>query len=304
MSGKPVPFWRRLEAGALLPLAAGLRRLPPPARVAVGERLGLLGHAIDRRHRELARENVRRGLGVDEARAAEIVRGVFRHFGRVAAEVLSLPAYARPGAERLFEIEGFEHLETAWARGRGVLVFSAHYGNWELVAFRQGLAGFPMDFIARPLDNPWLERAFARWREVSGNRVLGKHGALRKALRTLRSGRGLAILVDQNQRVEPRVFVEFLGRPAATSPVLGELAVRLDVPVVPVTGRPLPGGRYRVVYEPPLVPPPGDPREASRALTVMATRRIEAWIREAPELWLWLHDRWKTGPREGEEVLR
>jgi len=304
VSGRPVPAWRRLEAGLLLPLAGVLRRLPAGGRVAVGERLGLLAHRLDRRHRELARENVRRGLGVDAPAAAEIVRGVFRHFGRVAAEVLSLPAYARPGAERLFEVEGLPYLEAAWARGRGVLVFSAHYGNWELVALRQGLAGFPMDFIARPLDNPWLERAFARWRETAGNRVLGKHGALRKALRTLRSGRGLAILVDQNQRVEPRVFVEFLGRPAATSPVLGELAARLGVPVVPVTGRPLPGGRYRVVYEPPLAPPGGDRRDAARALTVMATRKIEAWVRERPELWLWLHDRWKTRPREGEEVLR
>ena len=205
------------------------------------------------------------------------------------------------GRRDLFEIEGFKHLREAHALGRGVIVFSAHYGNWELVAQQQALAGIPMDFIARPLDNPWLDDAFTRWRELSGNRVLGKHGALRGALKSLRAGRSLAILIDQNVRTPPRLFFEFFGRLASVTPTLGSFAARLDAPVVPVISYPKEDGGYRIVYFPPLERDSTlDPDAETRRLSARATAIIEAWIRETPEHWLWLHDRWKSQPKRGE----
>lgn len=287
----------------MLPLAAGLRALPPRGRVLAGRALGRLLHALDRHHRRLARRNLVERLRLDDRTAARTAREVFAHFGRTAAEVLALPAYARPGCERLFEIEGLEHLQEAHAAGRGVLVFSAHFGNWELVAQRQALAGIPLDFIARPLDNPWLERAFTRWREQAGNRVLGKHGALRGAVRSLREGRAVAILIDQNVRTPPRLFLPFLGRTASVTPTLARLAVRLGAAAVPVRSTPRADGGYRIVYLPPLKPlPTGDEDERVRELTARASALIEQWIRERPELWLWLHDRWKSQPEPGERV--
>ncbi|MDQ7006174.1 MAG: lysophospholipid acyltransferase family protein [Acidobacteriota bacterium] len=304
MSDRP-SLLRRLEAAILLPLAALLRTLPPRGRVAVGHALGSLVHALDSHHRKLARDNLRAALGVDPPQAARLAHQAFRHFGRVAVECLALPAYLRPDAESLFEVEGLEHLAAAHARGKGVIVFSAHMGNWELVAQRQALAGFPMDFIARPLDNPWLEAAINRWRELPGNRVLGKHGALRRAMQSLRAGRALAILIDQNVRVPPRFYFPFFGRNATTTQTLGHFALRLGAPVVPVVSIPRPDGGYRIVYHPPLDLPAaesGDLRQRARALTEAASRMIEGWIRDNPGTWLWLHDRWKSRPRPGEEV--
>ncbi len=298
-----VPAWRRLEALLLLALGAVLRRLPARRRAAVGRAVGTLALRLAHSRRRLAIDNIRVGLDVASAEAEAIARNAFRHSGRILAECLAMPAYARPEERRLFDVRGLEHLAAAHAEGRGVIVFSAHYGNWELVAQQQALAGYPLDLIARPLDNPYLERHFCRWREQCGNRVLGKRGVLRRAVATLRSGRSLAILIDQNVSSPPRVFVPFLGRPASVTPTLGRLAVRLGAPVVPVVSRPRDDGGYRIDYHPPLEPPSGlDDDDRARWLTVEATRMIERWIREEPRCWMWMHDRWKSRPAADETV--
>lgn len=293
---------RRLEATLLLGVAPLVRRLPPRVAMRLGRALGRLVHRVDAHHRKLARRNVQSALHVSPAEASRIVREVFAHFGRVTIEVLALPRSLRE-PER-FRIEGWEHLERAHALGRGVLIYSAHMGNWELFAQQQALRGFPIDFIARPLDNPWLDEAFTRWRELPGNRVLAKHGALRLALKTLKSKRSLAILIDQNQRVPPRLFVPFFGTLAATTPTLGMLAVRTGAPVVPAVSIPHEDGGYTFRYEAPLlVPAEGTDEARADAVTLAATQLLERWIRAQPHTWLWLHDRWKGRPGAGERVL-
>jgi len=298
-----VPAWRRAEAVVLLGLAGVLRASPPRRRARIGRAVGNLGWRLAGARRRLATDNVRRALDLPGNEAEAIAREAFRHSGRILAECLAMPAYARTRDRRLFEVRGLEHLKAAHDAGRGVIVFSAHYGNWELVAQQQALAGLPLDLIARPLDNPMLERRFRVWRERCGNRVLGKRGVLRRAVSTLREGRSLAILVDQNATARPRLFVPFFGRPAATTPTLGRLAVRLRVPVVPVVSRPRDDGGYRIDYHPPLAPPGSLADEArARWLTVAATRMIEDWIRAEPRCWMWMHDRWKSRPEPGETV--
>lgn len=299
----PASLPRRLEAALVLPLARSLQRLPPHRRVAWGSFIGRFFYALDRSHRCLAFDNLARALHLDEDRTRALAVASFAHFGRVAAECLALPAYRTPEAAGLFETSGLEHLAQAYAAGRGTIVFSAHFGNWELVAYRQALAGFPMDFIARPLDNPLLERSLSAWREEAGNRVLGKRGALFRAVRSLRQGRGLAILIDQNVRDPPRYWFRFFDRVSSVTPTLAHLALHTGAAVIPVVSFPRPGGGYRVVYEPALAPGPGSFEEQAIRLTRLATARVEAWIREAPGAWLWFHDRWKSSPWEGEVVL-
>jgi len=293
---------RRLEAGLVLSLAAALRPLPLRVRIATGHAIGRLGFSLAGRRRRLAIANVRLALGVQPAEARRIVARSFRHFGRVLVECMTLPTYATSKVADRFEVEGFDHFLRAHERGQGVIVFSAHFGNWELAAVRQAAANYPMDFIARPLDNPWLERTFTGWRERAGNRVLGKRGVLRRSLASLRSGRSLAILIDQNVRTPPRLFLPFLGRLASVTPTLGHLAVRVGPPVVPLVSYAEPRGRYRIVYGPALdVPRDGSLDERVSAVTREALAMIEGWVRGHPEQWLWLHDRWKSQPMPGEE---
>src|SRR6185436_2728989 len=134
-------------------------------------------------------------------------------------------------------------------------------------------------------------------RSRSGNQVIYKQRALARVMKALRENQGVAILVDQNVQEQDGIFVEFFGRPAASTTVAAALALKTGCAVLPVYALPLPGGRYRMVYDPPLRASASGDRDADIArLTQQIACRIEGWIRERPELWLWLHRRWKTQP--------
>jgi len=265
---------------------------------AAGAAAGALGYALDRRHRRIALDNLDAALGpgLAPARARDIARSCFLHFGRITFETLG---FARLGPEdvgRVVTYAGLEHIRAAYARGRGVLLFSGHFGHWELIALMQGFLGMRLHLVARPLDNRGLERRLARLRGLSGNRLIHKRQAARPILQALRAGDGVAIVLDQDAR-RSGVFVPFFGRPASTTPTLALMALRTGAAIVPTYSVPLGGGRYHVVYEPEVsVEPSGDLGRDTLELTAACTRRIEAWVRERPELWLWMHRRWKTPP--------
>jgi KDO2-lipid IV(A) lauroyltransferase len=120
-------------------------------------------------------------------------------------------------------------------------------------------------------------------------------------LRSLGEGRIVTIVIDQNVRTGSRVFVPFLGRLAATTPMLALLALRTGAPVVPVFALPRRGARYHVVYLPEVtVEQTGDRERDVLELTASCTAIIEQWVRRQPGCWLWMHDRWKSRPRPGE----
>ena len=293
---------RRAEAVVLLGISGLLQRAPTRMRIGFGHALGEIAHRADRRHRELARANLVAALGVGADEAARITRRTFRFFGRVLAETLAMPAYLGEACDRAVRVVDVEHLARAFARGRGVLVCSAHIGNWELAGLRQCRAGFPMDYISRPLDNPWLYDRLVAWRAQGGIRTHEKHGAARSMMKTLREGRSLAFVVDQNMTSPPRLFVPFFGRAAATPPTMAHLALRLEVPVVPAWTYPEADGTYTLQYLPEIEPPAaGTFDERVYALTLAATRHVEDWVRAHPDTWIWLHDRWKTRPGPGED---
>jgi KDO2-lipid IV(A) lauroyltransferase len=292
------PLRAALEAAAIGAAAAIAGRVGATGARRLGRAIGDLWYHLDVRHRRIARRNLRLALPeLEPERRARIARASFRHFGGVVVELLRAPSYGPQDCERLARVTGWEHLEGAIATGRGALVFSAHYGNWELVALVQAFRGRPMDLVARPLDNPYLERRLARCRQRSGNRVLPKRASAREILQSLRENRAVAIVIDQNCREPNRVFVDFFGRPAATTPALGLLAVRTEAVVVPVFSWPEPDGRLRVDYRPPVtIEASGDRAEDALRYTRECTRRIEEQVRSRPEYWLWAHRRWRTRP--------
>lgn len=292
----------RLEYGAVAGLALLLTALPHPARLMLGRLLGRLAFLVDRRHARVALENLR--AAYPEAGAAwhrRTARGSFEHLGRLLAEILLQDRLA-PRLGELLEIEGVEHLHQAAGAGRGYFLLSGHFGNWEWVALHQGAAGHRLWMITRPLDNPLLETMMAARRQTTGHRVVHKRNAVREMVKGLRQGHGVAIVIDQDFLSPGAHFVPFFGRPAATTPALGTLACRLDVPVLPVFSYPVAGGRYRVVYEEPILPRKGMDQEAAAGLlTREATTRIEAAIRRHPSAWFWMHRRWRTRPPNEQE---
>lgn len=261
-----------------------------------GRLLGRVVHGVDRRHRRVALGNLRHAYpDRDEAWRRRVARGAFEQAGRTAVETLWSEALDRDNLPQVADTEGLERLQAAARQGRGVIVATAHFGNWELLGIALGLLGAPLVSIARPLDDADLERTVLHLRTRTGNTVIPKTQAVRGALRALGEGRILAVLVDQNTQRHEAVFVPFFHDLAATTPVLGHLHLRTGAPVIPAFSVPA-GDRYRLVVEDAVHVSAGDPADAVRDLTAAVTARIERRVREMPAAWLWMHDRWRERP--------
>jgi KDO2-lipid IV(A) lauroyltransferase len=151
--------------------------------------------------------------------------------------------------------------------------------------------------LARPLDNRLLHDLLEEVRGRTGNAVIYRRGAVRRVLRALAANQAVAVLIDQHIQTADAVYVDFFNRPAATTSALAALALRTGAPVIPVFALPLPGGRFRMVYEHAVDPPNADAPDALRDFTQRCTDVLEMYVRRYPGLWLWMHRRWRDeGP--------
>lgn len=291
---KNAPFLHRFEYALYLGVKAKLRCLPHAASRWLGAFLGELGYHLVSRRRRVALENLERifpELSPGERR--RLARASFRHFGSALCDSVSAARLDPVALCRRLELEGWEHLERARRSGPSLCYMTAHFGTWEITADVVGLYTGGLDVVARRLDNPHLDRELRRQRSRHGNELIEKRGSIRRMLRTLRGGGQLGILIDQRVQAYEGIVVSFLGQPAVASPVLARLALRTGSPVVPLFAYPEPGGRYRLVVEPAIEPGHTEGDDATAALTRRLLEPVEKHIRERPELWMWMHDRWK-----------
>jgi Kdo2-lipid IVA lauroyltransferase/acyltransferase len=287
----------RLEYAAVRALRGVLRLLPHRVVRWCGAAAGLCFYLVDRRHRRVAFTNLRQSF---PARAPAELRGVaremFRHFGRLLFEMLKFSTLSPAAMLRRVEFEGEDRARLAYAQGRGVLFFTGHFGFWELHAIVHGLQLQPIGVLARALDNPHLNTLLEEVRGRTGNSVIYRQGAVRRILKTLAAGQGVAMLIDQHMHSADAIWVDFFQRPAATTSTLAALALRTGAPVVPVFALPIGGGRYRMIYEHAVEPPAADAPDAIREFTQRCTDVLEMYVRRRPELWLWMHRRWRDAP--------
>ena len=297
----PAPTLRhRLEYGLFRLLDGVIGRLPWATVQALGEAAGTVFYLADPRHRRIVRENMRLAdLGLDEAQTRALSRACFRHFGALFVGLLRLRRATPEELDRWIKVEGLEHFDAAQASGKGFIQLTGHYGNWEAVALAQSRRGRTLDAIGRELDNPLLEPISLGFRTRFGNRVILKAGAMRETLKSLKAGRGVGFLLDQDALTNG-VWVRFLGQWASTFSTAGALAARYALPVLPVFSWPNGDGTYTVRFEPPFeVPTTGDAAKDAWVATQLMTSRIEAQIRKDPRWWFWMHRRFKTRPGEG-----
>lgn len=286
-----------LEAWAADVVSRVVKRLPRPLLLALGRGLGRVWADLDPRHVRIAVDNLRHAFPHwDEPRLWRTARGVYAHFGQVIFDILWMQHRSPEQIVGLVDIEGREILVSALLERRGVVLATAHIGNWELSGLLLGWLYEPVGVVARPLDNPALDQRLVAFRARSGNTVIYKQQAIGAVLRLLRAGKGVALVVDQNVQADEGIFVDFFGRPAAATTVAAALAVRLEAPVVTAWIELRPDGRYKFRFTS-TRPRPGSERTAEvERLTQEITHVLESWIRGAPEQWLWLHRRWKTRP--------
>jgi KDO2-lipid IV(A) lauroyltransferase len=255
-----------------------------------------LFYHLSPRRRLIAHHNLRRAFPEkSEEEILGIVRNVYRNMGIVAAEFFDIPRLNAVNIGELVEAEGLEHCAKALAKGRGVLLFGAHFSNWELEAVAVSLFIRPLVVIYRRLDNAVLEALVLRIRSATGNTPLLKEHAMRAMLRTLKRNGMLGILIDQNVDTYEGVFVDYFRRPACTTDGLALLALHTGAPVLPGYMARRPDGRYRLVIGPEVeVVNTGNREEDVLANTQHFTKIIEETVRQYPDQWFWVHQRWKT----------
>ena len=265
-----------------------------------GRGLGRCAYAIDGTRRRVALENLAHAFHARPAAERKaLAQAMFAHFGGLLLELIKFGTYSPRQMLAATEIEGEERVRQAHQQGRGVLYFTGHFGYWEIHAVAHALRIEPISVLARPLDNPRLHEMLESIRTSTGNTVIYRQGAVRRMLRDLSGNRGIAVLIDQHLHSPDAIYVDFFRRPAATTSALAALALRTGAPVIPVFAVPLPHGRYRLVYEHPVDPPRADTPDAVREFTQRCTDVLEMYVRRYPDMWLWMHRRWRDRDADG-----
>ncbi len=289
----------RFAYAFLWPLLEIFSRIPPAWAVRIGKVLGAMAFYLDGRHRWVCLKNLEAAL--PQLRPAErwdLARRAFENAGKTFLEFPGLARRDPVEILRTVRYEGFENCLDA-LKEKGVLFLTGHLGNWEIMALSQGYRKHPpLAFIARPMDNPYLDRWVNRIRVRSGNRIIQKRGALRKVLRSLREGYAVGMLMDQRVLGTDGLWVDFFFHPAGTSAAIAYLAVRTGAPVVPIYAVRDPSGTTYTVITEPEVPVSRTGRTEFDVLetTRRCQKKLEEIIRRHPDQWFWMHRRWKGSP--------
>jgi KDO2-lipid IV(A) lauroyltransferase len=302
VSSKDALLRHRFEYALVAATAWLIGRLPWGGAHHAGRLLGLLFYAFDLSHRRVAQQNLMRAFPTRSAKECRVIsRRVFQHFGAMLFELLKFSRLTPEQMLQRVEFEGADRARQAAAAGRGVFLLTAHFGCWETHGLVHALHLAPIGVMARPLDNPYLNEMLERVRQSTGNKVIYRRGGLRRTLRMLEAGQGVAILIDQHIHGPDAILVDFFNRPAATTSALAALTVRTGAVVLPVFAIPIAPGRYRMIYEHAVPAPKGDSPEEIREFTQRCTDVLEMYVRRYPELWLWMHRRWRDA-QNGEKV--
>ncbi len=296
--------WRRLRARLGAGLVAALQLLLRPVGWRAAQRIGaLLGRVVyllAARERRRALDHLAVAFPASTApERHRLARACFAHLGTSLLECLKLSSMPLEAVARWASAEGWDVVEELRRAGRPILFLTAHCGNWELLSPVTTLHGVRITAFARQQEVPAFDRLTTRLRAHLGAAATisrGAPGAARELLRALRSGGALAMLIDQDTKVEG-TWVPFFGRPAFTPLGAAQIALRNDMAVVPAFSERFADGTHRVTFHRAL-----DLPADATAATALMTAAIEAQIRRRPEQWVWMHRRWRRQPPESEPV--
>lgn len=273
-----------------------LRQTPQGVRRAVMVGLARLVYQASLKHRLITLHNLLRSFPEKPWEEIEkIAKASYESFAICAAEFPDTYHMDANRLSRRLSVSGLENYEKARRKGKGVLLISGHFGNWEFGNAALALFSKPPVFMARRLDSRWLEEASIHARSLLGVATINKEGAMFPVLRLLRKGEAVKLLMDQNVAASEGVFVDFFGRPACTTPGVALMALHTGATVLTIFTTRMPDGKYvtQIGDEIETVKT-GDHDADVLVNTQNYIKAIESHIRQYPEQWLWLHQRWKT----------
>ena len=270
--------------------------IPITMRRALFQAVLILFYHVSQKHRLITLHNLTRAFPDKSlAEITGIAKGVYRNLGTTLGEFFEIPSLTSQNMHHWVKFEGLEHYERARSRGKGILFYTAHFGNWELAAACFGLQNIGVHIIYRALDNPILENFVAWFRSYTGHRIVPKGGAFGKIIELLKNNEMIGVLIDQNVSWREGVFVDFFGRPASTTKRFAALSLQTGAAVVPVFIVRQPTGRYKIVINEEIETIQSTDHEGDLFHNTQAyTAVIEDIVRRYPDQYFWLHQRWKT----------
>ncbi len=294
------PRWL-LEYAALYALFSASRVLPRRVLVACGRGAGRFAFAVlgIRRGVTLANLEAAFGAALDAPSRRRLAASAYSNLGATLMEFARLHDTTPQQVRALVDLEGREHLDACLAQGRGAILTTGHFGNWELLGAALTAYGYRTGYLIKDQSNPWAHRLQNEIRRRAGIGVIRQGAAARGILYALRRREFVGILGDQDAG-NSGIFLPFLGRTASVARGVAWFAWRAGCPIVFSYILRGPDGRHRAVFAPPLAADPAwDEETAVREMTRAHTARLEALVRAHPEHYFWVHRRWKTQPPAG-----
>ena len=281
---------------------AFLNILPQDLSLKIGRFLGLLFYKIDKKHRKHTLNNLKIAFPTKtENELTDIAIKFYKNLGMVFVEIFRLNKYKESNIDDFVEYD-FDQIKNIYG-GQGILLLTAHFGNWELLAKTFGLKGYKGNVLARPLDNPYIEKILYDLRTASGNKVIyNRENAVKNIISALNEKEIVGFLPDENASKRIGVFVDFFGVKACTMPGMANIAAKTKLPVVPafivrIKGKDGNYSKHRLIIEPPLdIKYTSDRKTDTMNILKLFNEKIEGIIKQYPEQWFWIHNRWKTRP--------
>lgn len=263
--------------------------------MALGRIVGTLAYLIDAPHRRIVRTNLRLAFpGWSSEKIRRTSKRVFQHLGATFVEICQLAAYSKSDVMDRVRVVGAQHWRQALAKNQGLILVSAHLGNWEFgtqyaACFMQRpTLGVVKKIRFNPL-NQWVHNLRTRF----GIHIIYKKGALPDMRQSLRRGEVVGLLVDQSRRKEG-IDVNFFGHRVPATPAAAFLGLRCKSPILPMFCIREASGQMTIHVQQPLeLKRSGDLRADVQANTQLITDAVERMIRLYPEQWFWVHKRWK-----------
>ncbi len=285
----------RLEFWAVRILTGAVQLLPGRAAYAVAFILGRLSYAVLTSRRRIARDNLKRAFGSEKSdgEIERIIKEVFLHTARTLVEFARQPKYTPEKILAMTGCEGKEYLERVSQEGKGAMLITGHFGNWELLGGWAAALGYPIDFLVGQQHNQKVDELLISFRRALGVGIIPIGMAARGVIKALKSNRMVAVVSDQHAPLGG-VTVDFFGRPAATPKGPAAFAVKVDCPIMFGVYIRLGYNHHKALILPPIYPPhSGDSENDIVIMTQAYTSYLEQCVRQYPEQWLWTHRRWK-----------
>jgi len=269
--------------------------MSPRLAHAFGTGLGNLAHAVLTSRRRIAYDNLKQAFGDSKTddEINKIIKGVFQNIGQTLVEFSRFSKIGVEGVRKIV-VGDTAVLEKVYSEGKGGIMLTAHFGNWELMGSWTIVCGYPTDSLIGRQHNEKIDNMLISFRQAMGVNIVSLAKSPRLVFKGLKANHFAGIVSDQHNPSEG-VVVDFFGRPAATPKGPALFAIRCDCPIMPFLLKRERYDRHLVISGEPIYPPNSGDEEADiRTMTVAYTKFFENQIRKYPDQWLWTHRRWKV----------